>query len=81
MSLKCDLVIMLEVVLEWEYFVDLKECFFTGGGIYIFNNFCKEDDECIVMMCDVLCELINLFFVWLMKDIECYILYSEGYWV
>ncbi|HGS4816926.1 TPA: transglycosylase domain-containing protein [Vibrio cholerae] len=78
-SPKRDLATMLEAALEREYSADPKERFFTGGGIHTFNNFRKEDDERIVTMRDALRESINLPFVRLMKDIERYTLYSEGY--
>lgn len=76
-SCDCDFFVMFQVVMEWCYLVSFYESFFIGGGLYIFNNFCKEDNGCWLMLLEVLCELINLFFVCLLCDLICYDIYQN----
>ncbi|MGL6172511.1 MAG: transglycosylase domain-containing protein [Vibrio sp.] len=78
-SQKRDLSTMLEAALDRKYSASPHERFFTGGGTHTFNNFRKEDNDRIPTLRDALRESINLPFVRLMKDIERYTLYSEGY--
>ncbi len=64
-----DLTSMLNAAMERSYSADVKEGFFTGGGMHYFGNFKKEDNGRILTIREALRHSVNLPFVRLMRDI------------
>ncbi len=64
-----DLPAMLNAAMERSYSADVKEGFFTGGGLHYFGNFKKEDNGRILTIREALRHSVNLPFVRLMRDI------------
>ncbi|MFH0783584.1 MAG: transglycosylase domain-containing protein [Pseudomonadota bacterium] len=60
---------LLEAAMERTYSANPEERFFTGGGLHVFNNFRKEDDNRIVTVTESLQNSINLPFIRIMHDI------------
>ncbi|MFH2013332.1 MAG: transglycosylase domain-containing protein [Pseudomonadota bacterium] len=53
--------------------------FFTGGGMQIFNNFNKDQDNRFFTIEEGLCQSVNLVFIRLMKEVVDYYIASLGY--
>ncbi len=64
-----DLPAMLNAAMERTYSADVKEGFFTGGGLHYFGNFKKEDNGRILTIREALRHSVNLPFVRLMRDV------------
>lgn len=64
-----DLPAMLNAAMERTYSADVKEGFFTGGGLHYFGNFKKEDNGRILTIRESLRHSVNLPFVRLMRDV------------
>jgi membrane peptidoglycan carboxypeptidase len=60
---------LLKAAMERPYSANPEEHFFTGGGLHVFNNFRKEDDNRVVTVTEALQNSINLPFVRIMHDI------------
>lgn len=67
---------MLDAALNRKYSAGPGEAFFTGGGMHVFNNFRKEDNNRIPTLKDALRESINLPFIRLMRDLVRYSTYQ-----
>jgi membrane peptidoglycan carboxypeptidase len=67
-----DLRTMLEAAMSRPYSANPGERFFTGGGVHVFGNFRKEDNDRIVTVTEALQYSINLPFVRIMNDIVKY---------
>ncbi|EKT4469439.1 hypothetical protein PshuTeo2_07940 [Pseudomonas hunanensis] len=70
---------MLDAALERKYSANTGEAFFTGGGMHVFNNFRKEDNNRNPTLKDALRESINLPFIRLMRDLVRYVTYQQPY--
>jgi membrane peptidoglycan carboxypeptidase len=70
---------MLDAALERKYSASPGEAFFTGGGMHVFNNFRKEDNNRNPTLKDALRESINLPFIRLMRDLVRYVTYQQPY--
>ncbi|MFG0401537.1 transglycosylase domain-containing protein [Pseudomonas sp. zjy_11] len=70
---------MLDAALERKYSANTGEGFFTGGGMHVFNNFRKEDNNRNPTLKDALRESINLPFIRLMRDLVRYVTYQQPY--
>ncbi len=60
---------LLKAAMERPYSANPEERFFTGGGLHVFGNFRREDDNRIVTVTEALQNSINLPFVRIMQDI------------
>ena len=67
-----DLRSMLEASMSRPYSANPNERFYTGGGVHVFGNFRKEDNDRIVTVTEALQYSINLPFVRIMNDIVKY---------
>ncbi len=63
---------LLEAAMLRPYSASPAERFFTGGGVHVFGNFRKEDNNRIVTVAEALHFSINLPFVRIMHDIVRY---------
>jgi membrane peptidoglycan carboxypeptidase len=63
---------LLEAAMLRQYSASPTERFFTGGGIHIFGNFSKDDNNRTVTVTEALRHSINLPFVRIMQDIVRY---------
>ncbi len=63
---------MLDAALQREYSASTAEQFFTGGGLHVFNNFKKTEDDRVPTLYQALQDSVNLPFVRLMRDIVNY---------
>lgn len=63
---------MLSSALARTYSASPDERFFTGGGLQVFGNFQKKDDDKNATLLQSLQESLNLPFVRLMRDIVAY---------
>ncbi|MFJ3450123.1 transglycosylase domain-containing protein [Pseudomonas sichuanensis] len=70
---------MLDAALERKYSANTGEAFFTGGGMHVFNNFRKEDNNRNPTLKDALRESINLPFIRLMRDLVRYVTYQQPF--
>ncbi|WP_449431435.1 transglycosylase domain-containing protein [Pseudomonas putida] len=70
---------MLDAALERKYSANTGEAFFTGGGMHVFNNFRKEDNNRIPTLKIALRESINLPFIRLMRDLVRYVTYQQPF--
>lgn len=60
---------MLEAAMDREYSASPAERFETGGGIHIFANFNKDDNERVLPLREGFRNSVNLVFVRLMRDV------------
>lgn len=67
---------MVDAALERSYSANPGERFFTGGGIHVFGNFRRQDNDRTPTLKEALRESINLPFIRLMRDIVRYTLYQ-----
>lgn len=70
---------MLDAALDRKYSANTGEAFFTGGGMHVFNNFRKEDNNRNPTLKDALRESINLPFIRLMRDLVRYVTYQQPF--
>lgn len=63
---------MLEAALQRRYSASADEKFFTGGGLHVFSNFKKKENDRIPTLYEALQDSVNLPFVRLMQDIVRY---------
>lgn len=68
---------LLEAAMLRTYSANPSERFFTGGGIHIFGNFRKEDNNRFATVTESLQYSLNLPFVRIMQDIVKYTLASQ----
>ncbi len=69
---RIDLRSMLEAAMLRPYSANPNERFFTGGGVHVFGNFKKEDNDRVVTVTEALQFSINLPFIRIMRDIVKY---------
>ncbi|MBD1588061.1 transglycosylase domain-containing protein [Pseudomonas typographi] len=67
---------MLDAALERKYSANPGERFFTGGGVHVFGNFRRQDNDRTPTLKQALRESINLPFIRLMRDVVRYTLYQ-----
>lgn len=67
-----DLRSMLEAAMSRPYSANPSERFFTGGGVHVFGNFKREDNDRIATVTESLQYSINLPFIRIMNDIVKY---------
>lgn len=67
---------MVDAALERTYSANPGERFFTGGGIHVFGNFRRQDNNRTPTLKEALRESINLPFIRLMRDIVRYTTYQ-----
>ncbi len=63
---------LLDAAMSRRYSANPRERFFTGGGIHIFGNFSRDDNNRMVTVTEALQNSINLAFVRIMEDIVRY---------
>jgi membrane peptidoglycan carboxypeptidase len=63
---------LLEAAMLRQYSANPAEHFFTGGGLHIFGNFGKKDDNRIATVTESLQYSLNLPFIRIMQDIVRY---------
>ncbi|MBU0969783.1 MAG: glycosyl transferase family 51, partial [Proteobacteria bacterium] len=63
---------LLEAAMARRYSANPGQVFFTGGGVHIFENFSKQDNNRIVSVTEALQFSINLPFVRIMADLVKY---------
>ncbi len=63
---------LLDAAMSRQYSANPRERFFTGGGIQIFGNFSRDDNNRMVTVTEALQNSINLAFVRIMEDIVRY---------
>jgi membrane peptidoglycan carboxypeptidase len=67
-----DMRSMLESAMARPYSANPSERFFTGGGVHVFGNFKREDNDRVVTVTEALQHSINLPFIRIMRDIVKY---------
>lgn len=70
---KIQLKQLLDAAMLRQYSANPAERFFTGGGMHIFSNFKKEDNNRVATVAESLQYSINLPFIRIMQDIVKYI--------
>jgi hypothetical protein len=70
---------VLKASLQREISAYPHQVFFTGGGLHIFKNFSKEQDEKKYTIEEGLCHSVNLVFIRLMQEVVNYYIAELGY--
>jgi len=69
---------ILEAALERRYSASPGEAFMTGGGLHVFANFNKDDNNRIMSVRRALEQSVNLVFIRLMRDVVYHHIYKPG---
>lgn len=69
---------MLNAALERKYSGNPEERFFTGGGLHVFHNFKREDDQRSWSVRDATLNSVNLVYIRLMRDIVRHYMFQIG---
>ena len=70
---------VLKASLQREISANPHRAFFTGGGLHVFKNFKKEQDDKTYTIEEGLCQSVNLVFIRLMKEVVNYYIARLGY--
>ena len=70
---------MLKASLQREISANPHQAFFTGGGLHVFKNFKKDQDDKTYTIEEGLCQSVNLVFIRLMKEVVNYYIAELGY--
>ena len=70
---------LLKASLQREISANPYQEFFTGGGLHVFKNFKKEQDEKTYTIEEGLCQSVNLVFIRLMEEVVSYYIAELGY--
>jgi len=70
---------VLKASLQREFSANPHQAFFTGGGLHIFKNFKKDQDDKTYTIGEGLCQSVNLVFIRLMKEVVNYYIAELGY--
>ena len=70
---------VLKASLQREISADPHQEFFTGGGLHVFKNFKKEQDDKTYTVGEGLCQSVNLVFIRLMEEVVTYYIAELGY--
>ena len=70
---------VLKASLQREISADPHRAFFTGGGLHVFKNFKKDQDDKEYTIEEGLCQSVNLVFIRLMKEVVDYCIAELGY--
>ncbi len=68
---------MLEAALERRFSASPGESFFTGGGVHVFGNYNKDDNDRLPTLRESMQGSINLPFVRVMREIVRHTIYHE----
>ncbi len=70
---------VLKASLQREISANPHREFFTGGGLHVFKNFKKDQDDKVYTIEEGLCQSVNLVFIRLMKEVVNYYVAELGY--
>jgi Penicillin binding protein transpeptidase domain./Transglycosylase. len=68
---------MLEAAMERHYSASSASQFSTGGGLHMFANFDRADNNRVLSIREAFCLSVNLVFIRLMRDIVDYYMFRE----
>jgi len=70
---------VLKASLQREISANPHQAFFTGGGLHVFKNFKKDQDDKTYTIEEGLCQSVNLVFIRIMKEVVNYYVAELGY--
>ena len=70
---------VLKASLQRKISANPHRAFFTGGGLHVFKNFKKDQDDKAYTIEEGLCQSVNLVFIRLMKELVNYYIAELGY--
>ena len=70
---------LLKASLQREFSANPNVAFFTGGGLHVFKNFKKDQDDKHYTLEEGLCQSVNLVFIRLMKELVEHYIAKLGY--